>query len=112
MKTDGKFFARKTGDAPDIGNVLKGQIWKKIKKYYDEEYDENPLQDVMNAGREICGLCYACYEAEGIDMERKEKVCGALQVCHKRELISYYSIFGKAGSDRRDRCGTAYYERF
>lgn len=95
VKTDGKFLlCEKTGDAPDIGNVFEGADLEKIKKYYIEEYDEKSITRCNECwARNLCGLCYAaCYEAEGIDMERKEKVCGAHRYATKGELISYYSI--------------------
>ena len=95
VKTDGKFLlCEKTGDAPDIGNVFEGADLEKIKKYYIEEYDEKSLTRCNECwARNLCGLCYAaCYEAEGIDMERKEKVCDAHRYATKGELISYYSI--------------------
>lgn len=95
VKADGKFLlCEKTGDAPDIGNVFEGADLEKIKKYYIEEYDEKSITRCNECwARNLCGLCYAaCYEAEGIDMERKEKVCGAHRYATKGELISYYSI--------------------
>ena len=45
---------RKTGDAPDIGNVFEGADLEKIKKYYIEEYDEKSLTRCNECWARIC----------------------------------------------------------
>lgn len=96
VKTDGSFLlCEKVGDSPTIGNVFEGVDLERITKYYIDGYDEASLERCNECwAKNLCGLCYAsCYNADGIDIKKKEEVCGAHRYATKGELISYFSIF-------------------
>lgn len=81
----------KIGNSPLIGNVVNGIDLNSIYKYYIEQYENKSLEkcaDCWASG--LCGICYAsCYDFNGINIEKKNKLCDQ----QKRAILDRFVIY-------------------
>lgn len=95
VTTAGKFHVcERVGESPIIGDVENGMDLAAIKKYYIDEYAKESLSDCSNCWAvHLCSLCYAaCYNKEGIDINKKRGLCYDQRAMVKNDLISYHQI--------------------
>lgn len=95
IKTDGTFsLCEKIGNCPDIGNVFDGANAEKIRKKYIEEYEEKSIHQCNNCwAMNLCAICYAaCYDENGIDINRKNHMCDSQRKFTEGDLIRYFEF--------------------
>ena len=95
VTTIGKFHVcERIGESPVIGDVENGLDLEAIKKYYIDDYAKESLPDFSNCWAvHLCSLCFAaCYNKEGIDINKKKNLCYDQRAMIKNDLASYHKI--------------------
>ena len=95
VTTIGKFHVcERIGESPVIGDVENGLDLEAIKKYYIDDYAKESLPDCSNCWAvHLCSLCFAaCYNKEGIDINKKKNLCYDQRAMIKNDLASYHKI--------------------
>lgn len=93
--TDGTYMiCEKIGEAPSIGHVSTGIDWDAVKEYYIKQYDKASLSDCSLCWAiNLCNVCYAeCFSKDGINMERKRRMCKGAREAALNKLILYYDL--------------------
>ncbi len=95
ITTEGKFHVcERIGESPVIGDVENGMDVEAIKKYYIDEYAQASFPDCSNCWAvHMCSLCYASfYDEEGINIDKKKRLCRDRRAMAKNDLIAYHQI--------------------
>ncbi len=93
--TDGTYkVCEKIGDAPYIGSVDTGLDFEAITEYYLKQYESRSMKDCSKCWAvTLCDICYAeCYNADGLDMDKKRRLCRITRESAINKLCVYHDV--------------------
>ena len=93
--TDGTYkICEKIGESPSIGSVDTGLDFEAISEYYLRQYESRSINDCSKCWAvTLCDICYAeCYNENGIDLEKKRKLCKDTRDSALNKLCVYHDV--------------------
>lgn len=93
--TDGTYkICEKIGDSPAIGSVDTGLDYVAITEYYLSRYESQSMNDCSKCWAvTLCDICYAeCFNANGLDLEKKRRLCKVTRDSALNKLCLYHDI--------------------
>jgi len=95
ITTKGKFkVCERIGKSPYMGDVDNGIVPKLVEEYYIKNYTKASIKDCSNCwAAHLCSLCYiSFYDENGINIEKKRKICHAQRCSSRNDLIMYHQL--------------------